>query len=572
MNRRLTLFLILLVVSVYANTLLGDFVAGDREFIVRNPAVGEFQTVMKSFFSDYWKALGGGSFVYYRPLIILTHFIDYNLYGLTPAGHHLSNLIFHALVTILFFRLLLCLFPARHWVAFGGAALFALHPIHTHSVSYVMGRTDVLAAVFYLCGFIVLVRMPLTAGKVLLACLFYWLALLCKEIAVTLPVAFILHRFFWEPGPGQQKKSAIIIPILCLGGTFILYFLMRSYVLDTSTPEGILPTGYTPWQHLLLVITTGGFYLWKLVLPVRLSYYSNISMPVQFTETVTEPLFLAAVLFCIVCLVCLKKLPRLGFALAWTGCSLLPVINIIPLPSLAKENYLYIPSMGFCLLFSIAVVHTAGKWRTMIWCLIVLIAFWYGVGTIKRNTDFSDPVLFLQRTRDAMDPIPIHQRNNVLYLEGVKNFYTLYKNLGRLYMEREQWSEAAEAFEEALQYSTPFPPDYSAHLKVSLGTLYEKTGELEKAARVLSDALPLTGRPHYVANLLGVIAARQHKTQKAENYFKQAIASKEDYAPAYFNLGKLYMKHGSNQEGAAALREAARLYPKYLPFLSRGRK
>jgi hypothetical protein len=92
LQRYMIPLLILLAAGVYWNTIPNDFVAGDRQFILRNKHIGEFNTVLNSFTSDYWGKLGGESFIYYRPLVILTHFIDFTLYGLNPAGHHLSNI------------------------------------------------------------------------------------------------------------------------------------------------------------------------------------------------------------------------------------------------------------------------------------------------------------------------------------------------------------------------------------------------------------------------------------------------------------------------------------------------
>ena len=570
MERRFAVFLTLIAVSVYANTLLSDFVAGDREFIVRNPSLGDIHIVLKSFICDYWGTLGGQSFVYYLPLIVITHFVDFSLYGLYPLGHHLSNIVFHVIVTLLVYRLFCFFFPSDSRAAFAGAALFALHPIHTHSVSYIMGRTDVLAAVFYVSGLILLIGDQQKKYRVAAACLCYFLALLCKEIAVTLPIVFLLYRFYWLSHQEQHGKPDFRISFFFLCITLILYLLLRSYALEISTPKDVLPEWYTIWQRLSLIFVTCGFYLSKLFLPLRLCYYSDIGVPGAFKEILTEPLFLLGSFFLIVCLIALKKVPQLGFALAWIGCSLIPVLNIIPLPSLAKENYLYIPSVGFCLLFSMVVATQRGKANFALCCLaIFLVSLLYGFGTLRRNNDYRDPITFLTQTLDTMRPIPLQHRDDARFLEGVKNFYTAYKNLGRLYMKRGLWEKAAASFEEALLYTSPFLHEYTAHLKVSLGVVYEKAGELEKAFRVLIDVLPITGRPYYVNNLLGVISAKMNDLEKAEEYFKQAVKSKESYAPAHYNLGKLYIKLNMPQKGEDELRMAAQLNPKYKKFLTR---
>jgi hypothetical protein len=569
LDRRFALFLAFIAVSVYANTLLNDFVAGDRQFILRNPFIGDPQAVLKSFTSDYWGTLGGQSFVYYRPLIVLTHFIDFSLYGLYPLGHHFSNLIFHTVVTLLVYKLFLCLIPANPWAAFAGGALFALHPVHTHSVAYVIGRTDILAAVFYVSGLILLIGGQQKKQRIAAACLCYFLALLCKEIAVTLPLVFLLYRFCWLSQHKQEGKSDLLVPFASLCATFMLYLPLRFFAVGLSAAQGVLPEWYTVWQRLSLIFIICGFYLWKLLLPLHLCFYSNLVVPGTWTEVVTSPFFLLGSFFFLSCCVAVKMVPRLGFALAWIGCSLIPVLNIIRLPVLAKENYLYIPSVGFCLLFAMLVAGREGKKKIVVAPLLFFIGLMYGVGTCRRNSDYRDPVTFLKRTLNAMPPIPTRPMEDVRFFEGAKNFYTTHRNLGRLYRERGQWEKAIASFEEALSYvPSYFDRQYAADIKVSLGSAYEKTGRLEEAFRVLSDVLPIADRPYYVNNLLGVILARMNDPGKAEMYFKQALKSKENYAPAHYNLGILYMKLNIQQKGEDELRRAAQLNPKYKKFLT----
>jgi tetratricopeptide (TPR) repeat protein len=168
-----------------------------------------------------------------------------------------------------------------------------------------------------------------------------------------------------------------------------------------------------------------------------------------------------------------------------------------------------------------------------------------------------------------MPPIPTPHMEDVRFFEGAKNFYTTHRNLGRLYRERGQWEKAIASFEEALSYvPSYFDRQYAADIKVSLGSAYEKTGKLEEAFRVLSDVLPIADRPYYVNNLLGVISTKMNDLEKAERYFKQAVKSKENYAPAHYNLGILYMKLNIQQKGEDELRRAAQLNPKYKKFLT----
>lgn len=583
MSRSALAFLTLIVMGVYWNTLANDFVAGDRQFILRNPDLGNYQAVQQSFFSDYWGNLGGESFIYYRPITIVSHFIDVKLYGLHPAGHHFSNMALHAIVTLLVYRLFICLFPACHWAALTGSGLFALHPIHTHSVAYVMGRTDILATLFYLWSLLLLIgaakqhRRLKPGWRIVGACLCYFLALLCKEIAVTLPAVFILYWFLWKHDHHAGTKSGFWFGLIALCLTLGIYLFLRITVVGLSGPAEVLPAWYSLWQRVGTVFITCGFYVWKLCLPFRLCYYSNIVIPGSWAEVIGSPFFWLSLMTGLFFLFCWRRVSRVSFALGWIGVSLLPVLNIIPITTLAKENYLYLPSIGFCLLFSLLVykwwqgsANTPGKYRTLLLIMWGLISLLYASATVRRNTDYRDPIIFLKSTLKHMAAVPVQQAGDVRFFEGTKNFYVAYRNLGLLYQERGQWQEAAQSFENALRYTPSyFSPKYESATKISLGTVYEKMGMLSKAFQILQEARPLAVSPSKADNLLGVLCAKMGQKEQAEFYFTRAIQEEEAYAPAHLNLGILYMQTERPQKGLEELSKAVQLSPKYKEVVSR---
>ena len=576
------IFLTLISMGVYWNTLPNQFVAGDRQFILRNPQIGSFDTVTNSFTADYWGKLGGESFIYYRPVTIFSHFIDYSLYGLNPGGHHFSNMVFHALVTLLVFQLFLYLCKPRLLIPLIGASLFALHPIHTHSVSYIMGRTDILAALFFLGGLILLLRA--TGQKALRyrilqiasGCFCYLLALLCKEIAVTLPLIFILYWFCWSTNSSSWKDSRFTSPCLSLCVTLALYLMLRGSAVGLMPAEDAIPSWYSLWQRGSLVVITCGFYLQKLLFPFRLCYFSNLSVPGNWLAVVQSSYFWTGILWIIAFAISLKRSRRLAFALGWIGITLLPVLNIILLPTLARENFLYLPSVGFCLLLPLLMHFLANEIqysrRRVLGATAtasILLGIIYSGATIQRNTAYRDPVTFMESTLKNMTPVPAHLRENVCFFEGVKNSYLTYKNLGILYQERGEWNKSAQAFENALRFTPPyFSPHYKATVKVALGEVYIQKGRLDEAFTLLMEARPDTPKPSEVDNLLGIIAIKLSEKEKAALYFKRALLENKDYAPAHHNLGILYMESDEVQMGIQELMEAVRLNPNYRSTLA----
>jgi tetratricopeptide (TPR) repeat protein len=560
---RAGLLLVLAAVLVYANTLANDFVAGDRQLLLRNPALGSHKAVLHSFAADYWAVLGAESYAYYRPVVVLSHYVDWVLFGKAPAGHHLSNIVYHCIAVLLVFRLFVILL-AHTGAAAAGALLFAMHPAHTHSVSYVVGRTDVLAAIFFLAALVLWLDKKGGAIKTALCCVCYLAAMLCKEIAVTLPAVVLLCRYLW-PGARKTPPRHWRARFVCLFAPAVIYGFLRWYAVGLSAPSAAEPEWYSLWQQCAMVPITLGFYAAKLMFPVTLCYYSNLIVPETYMHMLMSPYFITGCTVIIIAASCIRRVPRCAFGACFVIITLMPVLNIIPLPECAKENYLYLPSIGFCLMVSLPAARAAAqRRRKYIYACIGIVCLFYGVKTVQRNLDYRSPVRFLQATLEDMDPVEPKNRRNVCYFCAVKNHFITYRNLGRIYFTQGEMEKAARAFEQALRYAPPyFSPRYADDAAVSLGRAYEKLGRYERAAAVLTGILPATGRPAQVHNLLGVISIRRDDYSAAQRHFEEAVRLNPGYASAHYNLGLLYLHRGDRARALSRLHTAARLDPRY---------
>jgi hypothetical protein len=139
--------LALITMAVYLPVIQLGFVAfDDNYYLTANPKVQAGLT---------WEgvrwAFTRAHAANWHPVTWLSHMLDCQLYGLKPAGHHITNLIFHTANTLLLFRLLQRLTGA-FWRSALVAALFALHPLHVESVAWVAERKDVLSTFFGLLG------------------------------------------------------------------------------------------------------------------------------------------------------------------------------------------------------------------------------------------------------------------------------------------------------------------------------------------------------------------------------------------------------------------------------------
>lgn len=162
--------------------------------------------------NDYWGTPidSSNSHGSYRPLTVFTFRLNVLLHGLSPLGFHLVNLLLHLLVTHLYMRFVSYVLNGHRRITLMSTVLFASHPIHVESVTSIVGRADVAAALFYLAALLSYARFVSLSTRearyppasLLGALLFAALSMLSKEHGITcLAVCavyhlFVVHRFF----------------------------------------------------------------------------------------------------------------------------------------------------------------------------------------------------------------------------------------------------------------------------------------------------------------------------------------------------------------------------------------
>jgi tetratricopeptide (TPR) repeat protein len=285
---------------------------------------------------------------------------------------------------------------------------------------------------------------------------------------------------------------------------------------------------------------TLGFYCTKLLLPLNLSYYSNLVVPHAGMGAVDSVLIAAGIICAALMLICTRK-GIAGMALAWIGITLLPVLNIVTLPVLAKENYLYLPSIGFCLLAVLLISKinplVSPRIAALLFAFVLLL---YSMQVFLRTLDYRDPAAYLLSAVRVMRPLSPEELENKHYFEGAKNWFTTCRNLGYLFVEKKNPDKAEYWFLRALDHTAAyFDPNYAAECHLALGELYLKQGRAADAIAQLTAALMGTHRTKNVYNLLGVGAAMQKNLGEAEAFFLKALEIDPDYASARSNLARL---------------------------------
>jgi hypothetical protein len=310
-----------------------------------------------------WAFLESGS-ILWHPLTWLSHGLDYALWGLRPAGHHLTSVLLHAVNAALAGVLALRLIDAsaaggrlgsRDRAAVAGlvALLFGLHPLHVESVAWVAERKDVLSGLFFLlCAIAYLGWRRAVAegrpgaarylGTLALAAL----AMLSKPMAVTLPAVLLLLDLYplRRPGAGERWAGLLLEKAPFAG-------LSAATVLATVMPASMgatLATAHTdPLAKLLVaaraVISYLGAMLWpRGLVPLYLAPDEvSLRMPVYagclaLAAGITAAAFLLR-----------RGIPALAAAWGWYLVTLLPVLGIVQVgPHVQADRYTYLPSFG----------------------------------------------------------------------------------------------------------------------------------------------------------------------------------------------------------------------------------
>ena len=242
------------------------------------------------------------------PLTSLSHMLDCELFALEPAGHHLSNLLFHIANTLLLFAILKKM-TGGIWPSAFVAAVFALHPLNVESVAWIAERKNVLSGFFWLLTIAAYIRYAKRPriGRYLLVVLVFSLAIMAKPMVVTLPFALLLldywplDRFRWQV-PSISRLVLEKIPLLLLSAALcVITFLAQR-------GGGAVVESFSLKIRIANAIISYTRYIGKMTWPWRLAiYYPH---PGEAGAKLSMPLVAAAAVLLIIISVCIIRFCR----------------------------------------------------------------------------------------------------------------------------------------------------------------------------------------------------------------------------------------------------------------------
>lgn len=598
----LLLLLVVITFCVFLNAIPNGFVYDDISVIEENYFIKSPGNLPKIFSKEYFSLSNELS---YRPVVTLSYFLDYAVWGLNPFGYHLSNVAIHAFNVLMFCILVNNLVKSR-LIAFFSALIFSIHPCVTEAVNAISYREDLLVAGFSFLSCIFLIKSLKTCSKdkplpaddgshlrkgvfLIIGLLFYMLALFSKESAIVLPVFIILYRLLC----GIPYLKRYYVKIL-LGYAFVSFFfiLVRFSLLKNPRLVSVAYYEKSFWISGMTMVKVVAYYVKQMFLPIHLNADYK-AIPVR---TLSDMSFLISVFFLVAVGVIVFRIIKHSriqglFALCFFA-ALLPVMNIIPIGHIMAERYLYLPVAGFCGVTGCVI----GRWfpgnipagsrtglflpdrqalkrRAGIIAIAAVVVISFALRTVLRNNDWRDEYTFWTKiAKEQPDNHDAHNNLGVFYYKHgdldraigeleravlLKNDYPEgHNSLGTMYIDKGLTDKAISEFSLAIHYDPA-----SSYAYYNMGNAYFDKNALDECIVFFNKAIQLNMHKPQVFNNLGSAYLKKGNLDAAIAQYRKALYIYPGYAEAHSNLGFIYTETNRFEEALSELKKALRLNP-----------
>ena len=537
-----------LAVLVYLNALDNPFVYDDRDTVVANPSLADLSNVR--FVLTHSP---------YRPVVNASYAIDRAIWGTGPFGFHLTNIVLHALVVVLLHAMLRAALadarartssgarrppPSDDWLAFGGAALFGVHPLLSEAVGYVSGRSELLCGLFFVAA-LLCARAAILRSQAWLwvpAGLLAILALLSKEVALVLPVVLLAYDWLVLPdAPTVRRRRAwrLFLPCAIAATAAAVYRLsVAAGPISADAP--------------VLSLWTQAIVIWRYLALLFVPVGQSIMHGVHVVRSPGDPRALVAVsglvMLVAAAVLARRKVPLVSFGILWFLAVIAPSSSVIALREGMAEHRVYLASAGVFMAVAGAVgsmrVHASGRRPGLEYtATLAAICLAFGLLTVARNRVWGSPVtLWLEATVHAADMWEPH--------------YALADAL----------RESGDCGRAMAEYQTVVrmrPQHRDAH--TNLGICLAQTNRLAEAETAFRRALEIDPAFARGYTNLGALALTAGQPDRARDFYRRAIEVDARNVLARMQLARLYETVFGDFHAAARMCGEARALDPFTP-------
>jgi tetratricopeptide (TPR) repeat protein len=404
---------------VYVPTLWYDFVWDDLILIRDRLHLYTLSNLPRLLFSDLFSGGEWGDSSFFRPLVVLSYFIDLKVWGLTPMGFHLTNVVAHALTAAGVAMLAARLTGSRAASAVAGL-LFAVHPVHTETVAFVSSRTDLFATLFTVAAVLAYGRWRDSGatGAGVLSVSAFALAIASKEVAIVVPALLLLHDALARRDPRTTGSWRAALPRMApYAAVLVVYLALRRLALSTFVMAPV-----TPWADAVTRVLTSlkmaAWYVWLAIVPLPTNLSYEIARDTMIPGARWWLCMAVLAVIAALSLVAVRRRPTAAFAIAWFWLGLIPVLGASVLPTrkpLMSDHFMYLPMVGMALLWaegaSLALRATRAARRIAAVATAVVLVAYAGL-TLWRSDDWRDEYRLTARAVET-SPEAVQPRLNL---------------------------------------------------------------------------------------------------------------------------------------------------------------
>jgi cytochrome c-type biogenesis protein CcmH/NrfG len=535
--------LVLAGVLAYATSFSNPFLYDDQTAIVKNATIRTLSPLSSPLSPPRDTPVAG------RPLVNLSLAVNYAAGGLDVTGYHVTNVAFHVLTALLLFGIVRRtldrpraggLSSHADGLAFAAALLWAVHPLNSEVVNYVVQRTESMMALCYLATIYCAIRATAPPERwlwrtgAIVACA---LGMTCKESMVTAPLMVLVYdRVFLYPSFGEALRERRALYIGLAAAWVVLAVLLLG---GPRTSVGF-DAGVTPWTYFLNQLPVIGRYLWLTVWPRPLVVDYGIPHAIALSGVIVPGLLLVAL--GVATLIALRRLPALGFLGVWFFVTLAPTSSVVPIATeVGAERRMYLPLMALAV-FAVVAVYRLVSRRTsetrVLPAVLAVVCVLLAAGTTVRTLEYRSV-----RT--------IAQTNVERYPHGRARLA-----LASELVATNDHNAAVSQLQEAVK-------DYpQAHLALATEMATSgRMGEAVKEAQEFIRVLPGNAEVPTARDLMGRAYALQGLYDPAiEQFTLLTHARPTDPAP-YVSIGDARLRQRRVEEAIASYESALRLRP-----------
>ena len=510
----------------------------------------------------------------WHPLTWISHMLDAEIYGLSPAGHHLTSLMWHVINGLLLF-LILDRTTGAVWPSAMVATLFALHPLHVESVAWVAERKDVLSTSFWILtigAYVAWVARP-SRWRYAAVVLSFAAGLAAKPMLVTLPLTLLLvdywplRRLGPENALSRLKEKLPLFVLSAVSATVTVAVQRAGHAVGTIE---VYPLG----DRLANAVVSYATYVRDMVWPVNLAiFYPYPGSSVPRWQIVAGVVLLAAATTAAIRFRVRRPYAFVGWL--WYLVTLVPVIGLVQVGEQARaDRYTYVPLIGLFVVvawgvfdlvrarrFSQSRATVAVAAGVLILALVarthVQTRYWHDSVTLfehtLRVTEHNSTAhlnLALALTDRGDYPAAVDHLDHALRIRP--GWAKAHNNLGAALKLLGRKDDAVEHYETALRID----PHY-ADAHYNLAQALADGGEIERAIerlRLAIEAEPGMALAHYNR---GTLLVQLERWEEAIDHLARAVELEPDYGAARYNLGYVYYVTGDLERATTELERAA---------------